>query len=183
MRTVYGIALDGIGHASSGGKHWATPANKLCTVQDAHIAVDVEHGAECGRVIYLEKRGGNIWAVAEVADEVTPEVRVRLSPVEVRSVPTEFYWSVSRIGDDHLGYALTGLALTWSPARVGARPVTFRDGNAARAASKASDPFERELLHRASEYDLRRHGGPLMVVGNDTSLIEPRRPRIECRFA
>jgi hypothetical protein len=185
-QTVFGIALDGLGHASSGGKHWATPADRLLTVQDQEIVVDVEHrGHPVGRVTYLERRGASIWLVAEVDDSVTPEVRVRLSPVEVRSVPSPFYFSISRLGDPTLGYALVSVALTASPARIAARPVIFKDGNAARAAGRESDEFSRGLLTRASEYDLRRRwrDTPLMVVGNDVPLIGLGWPRVEYRSA
>jgi hypothetical protein len=163
-QTVYGIALDKVGTATAGGRYWSTPSGLLRTVQDTEIPVDVDHrGGTVGQVIYIERtRGGQVWVVAHVNDDVTAETPVRVG-TELRSVATPFYWSVSRLGSEKLGYVLDSVALTASPARITARPVTFRDGNAHMAAFTSVDRFERALLKRANEYHLRRHGDPLIV--------------------
>jgi hypothetical protein len=165
MKTVFGIALDAIGAASSGGRYWSTRSVHLGAVQDPVVAVDVDHsGIPIGRVVFIERTAdGQVRLVAEVDDEVSPEVRVRVG-TELRSVPTPYFWSISRIGGAEDGYLLESVALSPTPARIAARPVTFRHGAASTAADKATDDFERALLRRASEYDLRRHHGAPLVV-------------------
>lgn len=171
-QTVYGVALDQLGHARDGTRFWATPSSMLRSVQDETIPVDVDHGRQCGEVIFIRRaRDGRVWLVAEVNDDVSPQVRVRVG-TETRSVPTPFYWSVSRIGGPDHGFVLGPVALTSHPARVNARPVEFRAGDAHMAAYQSHDRFERELLERAHEYDLRRHGAPLVVVDDDPALLE-----------
>jgi HK97 family phage prohead protease len=189
-QTVYGVALDKIGIASSAGRYWSTPSALLRSVQNPVIPVDIEHGQVCGQVIYLERRHGQVWVVGHVSDDVSPHVPVRVG-TELRHVETDFYWSVSRIGAPEHGYVLDSVALTASPARVSARPVTFLDGNAAMAASKSTDWHERDLLKRAYDYDLRRHGDPMIVCGDDSELLvatnssyaRARGPMIEIRTA
>lgn len=162
-QTVFGTALTELGHASDGTRSWSTPAELLRTVQDERIQVDIEHrGVGCGKVIFIERRGGAVWLVAEVDDAVAPEVHV-LVGTEQRSVPVPLYWSVARIGSADDGYLLTSASLTSRPARVNAVPVEFRAGNANLAAYHSSSASERHLLKRAAEYDLRRHGAPLTV--------------------
>lgn len=185
-QTVYGIALDKTGSATDGARYWSTPSALLRTFQDP-IAVNIAHGtAACGEVVYIERaRGGNVWIVAEVHDHVRPEVGVRVG-TELRSVATPYYWSVERLGDRDLGYLLTGLALTPSPARVTARPLVFRDGDVHMAAYKSSDSFERGLLRRAYDYHRqRRHDQPLVVVDRDPAAPSAgsRRPLLASRSA
>jgi hypothetical protein len=108
-------------------------------------------------VIYIERaRGGNVWIVGEINDDVRPETLVSFrspptsspfeatkSGPELRSVPSPCYWSVSRLGDAEYGFLLNGVALTASPARLGSRPVEFRGGGAHMAARRATDWNER----------------------------------------
>jgi HK97 family phage prohead protease len=188
-QTVYGVALDKVSIATSAGRCWSTPSALLRTVQNAVIPVDIEHGQVCGQVTYLERRHGQVWVVAHVADHVTPSVPVRVGR-ELRHVETPYYWSVSRIGGKEHGFVLDSIALTANPARISATPVVFRDGNASMAAFTSSDWHERELLKRAHEYDLRRHGNPIIVCGEDDEVSSPasshmraRGPAIEIRAA
>ncbi len=59
------------------------------------------------------------------------------------------------------------VALTPSPARVGARPVVFRDGDVHAAASRSGDRFERQLLRSPEEARYGRHRGPIVVSGDE----------------
>jgi HK97 family phage prohead protease len=168
-QTVYGILADELGHARRPElrKAWATPAAEVRSVQAPRIPVDRDHDHRwCGELIHLERAGGNLWAVAEVDDSVTSEVHVRVGS-ELRSAEVPMYWSATRRGGDDYGIELLSVALTPTPARVAARPVTFREGRAHLAAGRTSDPFERALLKRAAEAQLTRHGRPIVVHGGD----------------
>lgn len=171
-QTVFGVLTDALGHASDGRRHWATPALEVRTVQDTRIAINLDHNPyhEVGEAIYFERdRSQRLWLVAEVADDVAPSVSVRVGS-ETRSVPVPFYWSAERVGGPDFGIVISAVALTASPARVAARPVEIRQGDAHMAAWHSTDSFERGLLQRASEARLKRHGGPILVVDQDASL-------------
>jgi HK97 family phage prohead protease len=181
-QTVYGVALDPIGAAMDGGRYWSTPSALLRSVQNDTIPVDRDHsGHPVGQVIYIERARGRVWIVAEVDDTIAPERLVRFYPPpptsplekragpELRTVPVPFYWSVSRIGGPDHGFVLNSVALVQQTARVAPDPVVFRDGDACMAAFRSKNEFERDLLNRAHEYDLRRHGAALVVVDQDAS--------------
>jgi hypothetical protein len=184
-QVVYGIAFDELGHASKEvlaqgptglelrHKAWASPGFALRSVQPAPLRIDLDHDHRwCGEAVYIERRGnGDVWLVGHVDDSVRPEAHVRLGD-ELRSVETAVYWSATRIGDEHDGVELLSVAITPSPARVCAKPLTFLPGRLDyRGCTRRwkLDSSHAELLERATAAHLerRRSGGPL-VVHTDT---------------
>jgi len=165
-RTCWGTIADQLGHAANAGGAWSTRSDRILPVQDPEIVVDLSHDrVPRGRVVHLERDHGTVTAVAEVDDDVAPEIRVRVGDTVV-TVEHPLYWSLARIGSESDGYAITGLSLTPTPARVMARssPVRFADGCAGVAAFRTADEATRELLERAAATDLRRHGAGLLVI-------------------
>jgi hypothetical protein len=176
MNTVYGIVCDELGHARNGRRAWATPAAEVRSSQDP-IPVDRDHDHRwVGEVIQMERAHGNLVAVAHVADDVAT-VPVRVGE-ELRHVQAPMFWSATRIGGGEAGILITSLALTAFPARVAATPVTFRAGDIALAAYRASDRTERELLRRAADaHRTRRAGDPVYVRDVDRERELDRRTR------
>jgi hypothetical protein len=99
MRTIYGVVCDqfGVAHKKTlvqGAlgpefRHdvWTTPAAAIRGTQPSTIMVDRDHDHQpVGEVIHLERRHGNLWAVAQVRDDLTPAVRVKVGE---RSVAVE----------------------------------------------------------------------------------------------
>src|SRR5262245_51912900 len=118
MRTVYGVLADQLGHASSGGRHWATPSADVMSVQRSEIPIDVEHShVPVGSIVYLERDArGRLWAVGHISGSVEAAVRVRVG-AETIAVPHHLYWSAERRGGADYGIALDWLSLTTAPAR------------------------------------------------------------------
>jgi hypothetical protein len=175
MNTVYGILADSIGLAAKKtleqGPHGpelrfrasAGPAGEYRSVQDPEILVDRDHDHRwVGAVKHLERRNGCLWCVAEVSDDVTPAVHVRVGDKTV-AVDHPLYWSAERIGGGDDGLLLRAVALTPSPARVSARPVTFQPGGLGNKSSWVLDSSTKGLLDRAYEASLTRHGRPIRI--------------------
>jgi len=164
VNTCWGLVCDELGHARSGGRAWATPSLEVRSVQATRIGVDQHHDhREIGQVIHLERGRGGLWAVAEIDDTVKASVSVRVAG-ELVDVPHDLFWSPERRGAGELGgIVFDWLSVTPWPARVAPRPLVFREGDAHLAASRSTDPFERDLLKRASEAKLTRHGHPIVV--------------------
>lgn len=209
MKTVFGIfaSQDGLAwtqELEQGAlrpelrfKAWSSPASEYRTVQPARVIVDQEHdGVPVGEVVHLEHGpGGNAWCVAHVDDAIVPEVRVKLGPGNVVSVPHDLYWSAQR-RETPGGLELMAMSLTTSPARLGARtqPVVFLPGQLDhRSAWKRWNlqyGYRRDLLERAANgYWERRFagGGPIVVHHRDDAqppALELRRTsRVEIRHA
>jgi hypothetical protein len=182
MRTVYGIVVDELGIAATdvleGGearvRAWETPASRIAPVQESPLPIDRNHdGVAVGQVVYLERQRGGLWAIGHVSDEVGPFVLVDVAGESV-PVETPLYWSATRsnpaLGDE---IDLYGLSLTPSPCQTAAKPVRFQDGQLRDRSSWLIDSFERGLLGRAYEYDMRRrHRDPLRVHGH----VDPDAP-------
>jgi hypothetical protein len=164
VRTVWGILADQTGLVASDGRFWSSPAASYRSVQDPELPVTRDHGPVVGRVAYLE-RSGSLWCVAVVDDSVAAETNVRVG-VELRSVETPLYWSASRYTDPAGGLLLTEAALTSAPARNAARAVRIEDGDLGSRGSWTLDWHERKLLDAAYEYDLTRHGRPIVIQGD-----------------
>jgi hypothetical protein len=176
---AYGVCMDATGSASDGaGGFWESPSSLLLPTQDPEIRVDLEHGPVVGQVLFLEKRKGDVWVVAEIADSVCPVVEWRDGP-EIHRERTPMYFSIAAIGGPDYGLALVSVSLTQWPARVAARPVRFRPGNVYQAVCSSSDMFEKELLLRAREDHLTRHGGPIRVHDVDADLALERLNRAD----
>jgi hypothetical protein len=167
MNTIYGVAADRLGHAANEQGAWSTRADLILNMQDERIGIDLDHrGPWVGEIIYLERsRSRDVWLVGHVDDAVLPETRVRLGPDEVRTVPTPMYWSLSRIGDEVNGYVIQSVALTTTPARIAATPVTFCEGDVSLAAYRASGR-QKELLQRAAKAHLRKRPEHALHIRN-----------------
>jgi HK97 family phage prohead protease len=185
MNTVCGLLADQLGHAAKSVLEqgpdrpelrldaWATPAGQVAAVQADTIPVDLDHDRiPCGELVYLERSGGKLWAVAHVADRVQPAVRVRVGGRQV-SVATELYWSASTRGAQD--FAVESVALTATPARIAAHgyPVRFLPGQLDHRRAPDRWPSlsrsQRGLLERAAVAHLDRiaHGGPIVVHDRD----------------
>lgn len=183
MQTVLGILADRDGIAWTKvlepgpdgprlrTKAWSTRSADVRREQLDHIAIDLNHdGIERGHVVYLERDAhGRLWCIGHVSDDVIPEVRVRVADRTV-AVKHDLYWSPVRVGGPDLGIEFLSVALTASPARIGARPVTFLPGelNFRQVADERwhiRRGYEHDLLERAaaSYLDRREHGGPMIV--------------------
>ena len=119
--------------------------------------------------MYLERdRAGSLWCVAHVAERVVPAVRVRAADQDA-VVETPLYWSAERLATpDFRDVLIRSVALTASPARVAAKPLTFLRGALDHREAPRRwrlERFQRELLERAAvaHLDRRREGGPLYV--------------------
>jgi hypothetical protein len=175
VKTVYGIVVDQLGIAATevleGGRlrtrAWQTRSDQVAAEQATEIPIDRNHNhVSVGSVRYLELIHGNLWAVGVVADHVGPTVLV---DVAGRAVPVEtnLFWSMERsnpsLGDEADLYAIS---LTATPAQTAAKPVRWQVGELRDRKSWLVDSFERELLNRAYEYDVRRrYRDPLRVIG------------------
>jgi hypothetical protein len=107
VRTVYGVLADELGHASAGGRAWASPAAAYLREQGPEVPVDRDHSHRwLGQVVFLARNAGRLWAVAEVGG-VAEAIKVRVGNRTVE-VPTPLYWSATRRGgvDDGLGSRL-----------------------------------------------------------------------------
>jgi HK97 family phage prohead protease len=194
-QTAYGILATELGHARSRTSTWSTPSSQIRTVQDPQLRIDVEHsGLPIGEAIFLERdRGGRVWLVAHI-DDFTPVIGVRVG-AELRHLETPYYWSIARIGDPDYGYLLTSVALTASPARVGARSwgeeVAFLPGqldhrSAADRWRSSLKSFEHEMLTRATQFHLDRRrngGGPLVVHGQAPRISDHAQLELAARTA
>ena len=128
--TVVGVVADELGHAyhpMARTRASSAPASEYRAVQPERIPVDLDHdGQSVGRVIYLERSGGCLWAVAEVDAEPTVSVRVGADTVEVGA---PLYFSAERVSTpDDRDFLLRSVALTHWPARVAARPLRWYEG-------------------------------------------------------
>lgn len=163
--TVIGILADREGFAynpEARTRAWSTPAAEIKPVQDPTIPVDRDHdGRPVGRVVHLEHAHGSLWCVAEVDTE--PHVLVRVG-ADTLKAETPLYFSAERWGGPEIGgLLLRSVALTPSPARISARPLTwFEGGLDQRGSWKLEHPLK-GLVARAAEADFTRHGRPLVV--------------------
>jgi hypothetical protein len=82
---------------------------------------------------------------------------------DIVDVPAPLYFSVLRTEGPDGRFTIKSVALTPQPARLGARPVRFLEGDLSRRASWTTKSYQRQLLHRARDADIRRHGRPLTV--------------------
>ena len=128
MKTVHGVLADEFGHASAGGRHWASPAADYLREQAPEILIDRDHSHRwVGEIVFLARHAGSLWGVGEVSDEVAEAVNVRVGARTV-AVPTPLYWSATPRGGGDDGLVLDSVSLTASPARVFPRPVAFLQG-------------------------------------------------------
>jgi hypothetical protein len=188
--TVYGILADELGLASATTlvqgvdrpqlrtRAWATPSAEIRDVQAARIPVDRDHDHRwVGEVVSLQRIKGNLWCIAHVDEDVTPTVNVKVGADTV-SARTNLYWSASRLSTpDYEDVIIDSVALTRSPCRVGARPVTFLPGalDHRAAADRWRDQldwFQRDLLTRAAHdrYERRVRGRDTPIVVHDAGL-------------
>jgi hypothetical protein len=164
VNVVYGPITDDLGHATDGVNAWATPADAVRRTQ-SRIRIDQNHDHRwVGEVVHLELRGASLWAVGEVADHVSPTVRVAVGDEVVR-VEADYFWSpASWRNEDGEDVVFHSLSLTASPARIAAKPVAFLAGGFDRKGGLPLNHPDRDLIYRAAETKLRhRHGQPLVV--------------------
>jgi len=140
-------------------------------VQADVIPIDRDHDHRwIGEIVYLERdKGGNLWAVGHVRDDVLPIVHVGVGS-ETVAVETDLYWSASRIGtEEYEDIVIDSVALTASPARSAAQPVKFLPGALDHRHVAGKERWglqgrEHDLLTRAACDHLdRRAGAPLYV--------------------
>lgn len=167
--TVLGVLADPDGLASNPEArttHWASPAAGYRADQPRFIGVDRDHdGRWVGRVVYLERRHGNLWCVAEVDD--TPTVAVRVGNETVH-VETPLYFSAETHSDHGRDIVLRSVALTAFPARLDARPVRwFAGGLDRRSAWNLDWHIERGLIGRAGEARHTQHGQRSLLIAGD----------------
>jgi hypothetical protein len=181
MQTVYGVLASGDGLAyktelEQGAlrlRGWSSPALRYRHVQDAEIPVDLEHDhRQVGRVVHLERdRYDRIHCVAHVSDDVSPVTRVQVGD-EIVGMETDLFWSASRLEDDQTGeLVLDSVALTASPARLSATPVTFLPGQCDWSGAWKRwqlRGYGKELLERAcAVHPNRPKDAPIYIAGND----------------
>jgi hypothetical protein len=179
---VYGIIADELGLASTTvveqgdngprlrHKVWATPAAQVRDVQP-RLPIDTDHNrVEAGRVLHLERRGGNLWAVGLLTRSFDPVTRVKVGD-ELVELPTDVYFSASRLGTpEYEDIVLDSVSLTAHPARVSAKPVTILDGHLGFRGCVARqwpqlDSGHQAMLERAAEaYVLRDERGDQLYV-------------------
>lgn len=191
-RSVYGelCSPDGVAAAQelvqgSNGvelrqRSWATPAAEIRSVQARWIGIDRDHdGRWFGEIIHLERRHGRIFAVGKIDDDAPLTTAVKVGD-KVVNVETPLYFSIERThhGEGFTDIEINGVGIVASTARLSARPITIRDGNAHAAGYLSTDHQAKELLKRAADTDRRRHGGPLVVLDLDR---QARWARIEGR--
>lgn len=192
-QVVYGLLADKLGHAQDEildghdthgrprlrTRSWSTPAAHVRREQAPTIPVDIDHGTRCGQLVHLEATGAGLFAVAEVADWVTPIVHVRVGDERV-ALETPFFWSASRLSTpDFDDVVIDSIALTSSPCRISAKPVTILPGGGldyigcTKRWSGQLERSARDLLEHAVR--ARRNRGPddPIVVRDDTPLEIP----------
>jgi HK97 family phage prohead protease len=130
MNTAIGslASADGIAYDPAQRRPaWSSRSSDYSSVQPATIAVDRDHdGRWIGRVVYLERHQGVLWAVAEVDAEPTVAIKVGDDVVHVL---TNLFFSAERVAVDDEDIVLRSVAITRTPARLGARPLTWFAGD------------------------------------------------------
>jgi hypothetical protein len=159
---------------------WSTPAGDYRADQgEGPIPVTVEHsGPIIGEVTYLERSAnGALTAVARIASDWTPSVNVRVGD-QLVTLEHDAYWSAETVRDEDAAILLHAAAITTSPARLGAKPLAFVDGDLSfrRAAPERwrsrIGRHEHELLSRAAAAMLDRRGQSLRVHDARTPELE-----------